>query len=97
MKNNECPHCGEKVTNWKKFQLTDYNIPRKCSNCEKRILIPKWYSKFIKIFNIIVALILVLATWGLTDTRILMLAIGGVAMVITNLIMVGFIPVLKGE
>lgn len=97
MKKNACPHCGEKVSNWKKFQLTDYNIPRHCNSCENRILIPKWYSKFIKAFNVIVALILVLATWGLTDTRIMMLAIGGAAMIVLNLLMVLFIPVLKGE
>jgi len=97
MSKNVCPHCGEKISIWKKFQLTDYKIPRKCNSCEKRILLPEWYSKFIKVFNIIVALILVLLTWGLTDTRIMMLAIGAVAMIVLNLLMVGFITILKVE
>lgn len=97
MNKNKCPHCGIKVSIWKKFQLTDYNIPRKCNSCDKVILLPQWYSKFIKIFNVIVALILVVSTWGLTDTRIMMLAIGAVAMIILNLIMVSFISILKAD
>jgi hypothetical protein len=94
---NLCPHCGAKISTWKKWQLTDNRYGRKCPDCGSIIILPKNFVRFILFFNIACAAGVVLLTRDLGDSRILMLLIGAGGLILLNILLIQLIGIKKGE
>lgn len=97
MKKNVCPHCGEKISTWKKWQLTDNRYGRSCPNCEEIIVLPKWYVKFTYAFNLAGVIALFLLTREVTDNRMLILLLGASVLIGLNIFLLQMITIYKPE
>ncbi len=96
MDKNQCPYCGERITNWKKWQLTDNRYGKKCPNCSNIIRLPKTYVRFIQVFNIFAALVLVAISYSLEKNNTLFLGISALFLIPLNIILLQ-IPRIKRD
>ena len=97
MGRNSCPHCGEKISTWKKWQLTDNRYGRKCPECNNIIILPKGFIRFVQFFNIGMAILLVLLVNGSSINRVLFLSAGAVILIILNILILNFVLIKKPE
>lgn len=95
MDKNQCPYCGERISGWKKWQLTDNRYGKKCPHCNNIIRLPKSYVRFIQIFNIAAALILVVISYTLEKNNTLFLAIGAVFLIPLNMLLLQIPRIIK--
>jgi len=94
---NSCPHCGEKISTWKKWQLTDNRYGRKCPECNNIIILPKGFIRFVQFFNIGMAIFLVLLVNGSSINRVLFLSAGAVILILLNILILNFVLIKKPE
>jgi len=94
---NSCPHCGEKISTWKKWQLTDNRYGRKCPECNNIIILPKGFIRFVQFFNIGMAILLVLLVNGSSINRVLFLSAGAVILILLNILILNFVLIKKPE
>lgn len=97
MGRNSCPHCGEKISTWKKWQLTDNRYGRKCPECNNIIILPKGFIRFVQFFNIGMAILLVLLVNGSSINRVLFLSAGAVILILLNILILNFVLIKKPE
>ena len=97
MGRNSCPHCGEKISTWKKWQLTDNRYGRKCPECNNIIILPKGFIRFVQFFNIGIAILLVLLVNGSSINRVLFLSAGAVILILLNILILNFVLIKKPE
>lgn len=97
MNKNTCPHCGEKVSTWRKWQLTDNKFGRRCPECNNIIVLPKGFVKFVQFFNIGVAILLVLLVNGTSINRVLFLSAGAAVLILLNILILKPVPIKKPE
>ena len=97
MGRNSCPHCGEKISTWKKWQLTDNRYGRKCPECNNIIILPKGFIRFVQFFNIGMAIFLVLLVNGSSINRVLFLSAGAVILILLNILILNFVLIKKPE
>ena len=97
MGRNSCPHCGEKISTWKKWQLTDNRYGRKCPECNNIIILPKGFIRFVQFFNIGMAILLVLLVNGSSINRVLFLLAGAVILILLNILILNFVLIKKPE
>lgn len=97
MKKNVCPYCGEKISTWKKWQLTDNRFGRKCPGCDEIIVLPGWYVKFTYVFNLLGIVVMYFVTRGITDNRFLILLLGAVALIGLNVFIIQSVSIKKPD
>jgi DNA-directed RNA polymerase subunit RPC12/RpoP len=94
MDKNNCPYCGERISNWKKWQLTDNRYGKKCPHCNNIIKLPKTYVRFIQIFNIAAALVLVAISYTFERNGTLFLGLSALMLIPLNILLLQ-IPYIK--
>jgi len=97
MENNTCPHCGEQISTWKKWQLTDNRYGKKCPYCGEVIVLSKPFVRFVQVFNIAMAIILVVISYNLEVNRFLFLLAGAAVLIVLNIIILRFPEIKKDE
>ena len=97
MKKNTCPHCGEKISTWKKWQLTDNRYGRACPSCNEIIILPKWYVKFTYAFNLVGVIALFFVTRENVDNRFLILILGAAVLIGLNIGILQIVTIYKPE
>ncbi len=97
MNKNTCPHCGEKISTWKKWQLTDNRYGRKCPECNQIIVLPKGFIRFIQFFNIGMAVVLVLLVNGSSINRVLFLLAGAAVLILLNILILQIVSIKKPD
>lgn len=87
MDNNQCPYCKERISYWKKWQMTDNRYGKRCPHCNNSVKLPKSYVRFIQIFNIAAAIILVAISYTFDNYNTLFLAGGAVLLIPLNILL----------
>ncbi len=82
-----CPHCGEKISIWKKSY--EANMKFKCGHCGKSMILPKW----VMTFNLLTIIMLVILTMNFSYNRALALIVGVVFIAICYFFSKFLIPV----
>ena len=97
MNKNQCPYCGERISAWKKWQLTDNRYGRRCPHCNNVIVLLKLFVRFVQVFNIAAAIFLVYISYRLESNSFLFLLGGAVVLVLINLLILRFPEIKKIE
>ena len=97
MDKNKCPYCGEHISNWKKWQLTDNRYGKRCPNCNNTVVLPVWFVRFILLFNIVAVIILGAVSYTLENNRTLFLLGAALLLIPINILLLKLTDIRKSE
>ncbi len=93
MKNrNICPHCGKRISLWKKWLLTDKAHEKTCDSCGKVIAISNIFRNLIMWSNLMIAIGVVLFA---KTTEIILFTV--FLAVLLNVLIISLISIIKKE
>lgn len=97
MDKNKCPYCGEHVSSWKKWQLTDNRYGKRCPNCNNIIVLPVWFVRFVLAFNIAAVIILGAISYSLQNNRTLFLLVAALLLIPVNMLLLRLTAIRKNN
>ena len=88
--NNQCPYCKERISYWKKWQMTDNRYGKRCPHCNNPVKLHKSFVRFVQVFNIVAAVTLVAISYTFEKNNTLFLGLSALCLIPLNIFMLRF-------